>query len=342
MPGPDGLIYMADMGSSLIHRFDSDGTYVDSFGGRGRGPGEFQLLSSFSFSEDNRMYVYDTNGFSISRFEWNSADEDWVYADRFSIFDLGGSDSPGRIPTAIYPLNDGNLAVAYTFSFSFTLDVPEDVEPDPILIRKYSPEGELLTSYAFPAPAERMMQLDGEQGPMFIPRPFGGLNMGHISPDGYVYHNWSPNDYISIFPLSEMTEGSSNEVAKGNAALAKRLEVPLRPIPVSAQDLDEFMENIGSRSTSEIRASLPEYQPFFQSMFLESSERLFLNSFSPNPMQSTSGFIAYNPQTGLIDGFYTFGEDQVVNVAHIESGLIYSIAYDEDGMGEGRVYQINN
>jgi len=41
--GPDGDLYVADgYGSSWIHRFRTDGTYVSSFGGRGRGLGMLQ------------------------------------------------------------------------------------------------------------------------------------------------------------------------------------------------------------------------------------------------------------------------------------------------------------
>lgn len=42
-----------------LHLMNSDGTFLDTAGGLGRGPGEFLLINDVHIGADNRLYVYD-------------------------------------------------------------------------------------------------------------------------------------------------------------------------------------------------------------------------------------------------------------------------------------------
>lgn len=58
--GPDGNIYVADAGVSKIKVFSPTGKLVNSFGRRGRGPGELTGIKGFTVS-DSTVVVWDQN-----------------------------------------------------------------------------------------------------------------------------------------------------------------------------------------------------------------------------------------------------------------------------------------
>ena len=112
---PDGTVFVADgYGKSYVHRFTADGTYLDSFGGSGDGPGEFHTCHGIaideSFSpprllvadrENHRLQAFDLDGTHLATYAGNlrrpcsvSCDgERWLIADlagRVTILDREG------------------------------------------------------------------------------------------------------------------------------------------------------------------------------------------------------------------------------------------------------------
>lgn len=66
--GPNGRIYVADAGVSKIKVFSPAGKLVNSFGNRGRGPGEFTGIKGFTVS-DSTVVVWDQNIQRITIFD---------------------------------------------------------------------------------------------------------------------------------------------------------------------------------------------------------------------------------------------------------------------------------
>ncbi|MCH8558385.1 MAG: 6-bladed beta-propeller [Balneolia bacterium] len=337
--GPDGLYYLADGAAQHILRFDQDGQFVSKIGSSGRGPGEFQQLSGFFFSNDNRLYVYDANGFWVNRFEWDDASSDWEFADRFSIFSFDSSGSPGRMPFVPFPLSDGNVAATYTFNFNFSAD-GTDEEPAPVLVRVFSPEGDELRNYAFPAKNEEMMPLEGSQGMMFIPKPFSGSNMVQVTPEGRVLHNWSVENIIKEYHLREASEGSDAESAETNAALASSHEVPLVPKPLTSDDSRAFIDAVNPSNPSAIRAAMPDYQPFFQSLIVSDDGIMYFTGFTGMLAETPHEIIRFDANSGEITGLFKF--DGRLSISQVQNGLLYGILFDEDGYGEPVVYRVDS
>ena len=69
---PDGRIVVADRGSSELRVFDASGVHMESWGGRGEGPGEFNSLLEVAhwpgdsliawYSQSDRLSVFDSRG----------------------------------------------------------------------------------------------------------------------------------------------------------------------------------------------------------------------------------------------------------------------------------------
>jgi len=73
-------IYISEWQDQVIKVFDSDGRYVKTIGAKGSGPGEFQRMSSLTFTNDGKLVAtdgstmrtsfFDSSGKFIKSFQW--------------------------------------------------------------------------------------------------------------------------------------------------------------------------------------------------------------------------------------------------------------------------------
>ena len=74
--GPTGDIFVLQghgKGEPRVLKFDSDGTFVKSWGGKGKGPGEFDLPHSLVFDAQGLLYIADRNNARIQVFDAEAA-----------------------------------------------------------------------------------------------------------------------------------------------------------------------------------------------------------------------------------------------------------------------------
>ncbi|MDZ7757394.1 6-bladed beta-propeller [Rhodohalobacter sp.] len=55
----DGIIYSVDPWQSIIYKFDNQGNLLNTLGGEGRGPGEFQSIYGMAILDDGKLFAYD-------------------------------------------------------------------------------------------------------------------------------------------------------------------------------------------------------------------------------------------------------------------------------------------
>jgi sugar lactone lactonase YvrE len=70
--GPTGDIFVLQghgKAESCVLKFDEDGTFIKSWGGTGRGPGEFDLPHSLVFDAQGLLYIADRNNARIQVFD---------------------------------------------------------------------------------------------------------------------------------------------------------------------------------------------------------------------------------------------------------------------------------
>lgn len=70
-----GNLYVVDNGNVQIHKFSPDGIYVQSLGGKGRGPGEFlQATESIALKNDQSVYIIDYPNQRVVGFDVNTGE----------------------------------------------------------------------------------------------------------------------------------------------------------------------------------------------------------------------------------------------------------------------------
>ena len=67
----DGNIYVADVESHRLYKFNSDGKLVKTVGGEGSKTGQFYMPQGIAFSKRNRLFVCDMNNHRIQVFDTN-------------------------------------------------------------------------------------------------------------------------------------------------------------------------------------------------------------------------------------------------------------------------------
>ena len=76
--GPAGDIFVLQghgKGDSRVLKFDKDGNFIKTWGGHGKGPGEFDLPHSLVFDTQGLLYIADRNNARIQVFD---ADGTWI------------------------------------------------------------------------------------------------------------------------------------------------------------------------------------------------------------------------------------------------------------------------
>lgn len=68
--GPGGDIYVSDgYGNSRVMRFDADGKFKQSWGGKGAGPGQFNLVHNIAIDRIGRVYIADRENSRVQIFD---------------------------------------------------------------------------------------------------------------------------------------------------------------------------------------------------------------------------------------------------------------------------------
>jgi len=141
-----GNIFISDHVGRLIQMYSPEGEYIKSFGGQGRGPGEFNRITEIAIDENDRLLVLDRFQFKVSRFDVESGDiEEHLFEDMPQInmmtltalknelfagfyVESGPQMNPNKETKAIriYQFGDGEMksSVFEIFRHQFDLEIP--------------------------------------------------------------------------------------------------------------------------------------------------------------------------------------------------------------------------
>ena len=68
--GPDMSIWITDLGTDQVHKFDADGSHILTFGETGQKPGQFEFadFGAIALDGDGNIYVLDTGNQRVQKF----------------------------------------------------------------------------------------------------------------------------------------------------------------------------------------------------------------------------------------------------------------------------------
>ncbi len=116
----EGHIFVCDPSANKVHRFDENGSWIISYGGRGEGPGEFSNLSSFQILADNTRVAFEVAPGVLPKLTFYDADMNFVerkMTGQISMIPTSATFSPdGKLIAGTYISLDPNKQVMVSSS----------------------------------------------------------------------------------------------------------------------------------------------------------------------------------------------------------------------------------
>ena len=299
-----GWIYALDGQTQAIHVFDTDGILVQTVGGEGTGPGEFERANAIDLSTNGQIWVMemqkgrltflDTSGNYLNGERINSTG--WDYRPY-----PGGMDPLGRYNAAVVVevMDDYDLALA-RFNQDFvpldTIPIPEGSEP------------------------REQFELISDGGMMATSIPFRGSFVWRFSPSG---NFWTL--LTDKYELAEITASGTT---------LRRVTLDHDPIPVTPADLAEVRENLQwfTRQGGKIDWSkIPDTKPVTSSFFCDDEGNLWVRRLTESPEDEGYLFDLFDVDgrfLGAIRLPFQLGSSPEPIV---RNGFLYGITTDELG-----------
>lgn len=321
--GPGGRVFLGDNDQQLIHILDAQGDYITSIGGRGSGPGEFQMINKIAVNEEF-IYAFDMIQAHIQIYD----PVQLRFIRTVSLIENGGGQprmTPGQgRPIDYFLMSDGNLLVVYR---NFM---------DPLANRTVvvSNKGEVIDKDRFDFAViedENVVQRSSGGMVMAANFPFSRTSRITASEGGLVYYNWSGNFSFDLFDES------------GN-----KLQTFSHPFTHAALNRREVIEsyegNTGTRvvfgsgpgggggggAAPSISAmlqnmDLPETWPAVSSMIADKQNRLWVSTFTEKVDERR--WYLFDP-TGNLIGNFTWPNGK--SVVYADGEYVYTLIRDPE------------
>lgn len=309
----NGTVVVGDNGDQSVKWFRSDGKFLRSFGRRGDGPGEFQLVRLLGRCGTDSLFVYDG---ASQRLTVVSTDGKFL-ADRKVTIDGSHPASPSAIECGWTP-RFGVLGRPQGRVPQGDLPFRSQV---PVVMQNIS--GVVVANAGVVQGAERQ-----RFGTNVAPRPLGKQSTVAISRK-WLYVGTRDSAYVNVFSTD------------GRAAPGVRL--PLERRKLTKRDIDGFLDALidaNPRATpatiKELYGSLnyPEYLPAWGDMLTDALDCLWVQEY-PTPGQKASRWLVFNDAHRQIAGLtipadfspLEIGTDWILGWRSDADGVKHLIAY---------------
>ncbi len=269
----DGRIVVADRDANHLKILRPDGTLLDTLGGPGEGPGEFQMLSSLQATRGDSLYAYDVMHSRLSVFG-----PDAPYAPERSV---SISQEEGRV-SRMWVLEDGFLGL-----HAATAPPTDPTEPRYAPLYRYDPDGTPRDSVARWRLGQLVVHRYENGGFTAESLPFGRSSELSIGPDRRLYTGWT--DALTVHAYGP--DGTVDTVAA----------VPAEPPPVSDAEQEAALADIDS---DELRATakkyMPDTKPAFTDLVVAADGQLWVKRPTEDPDADTAPWWVLDPDAKTI------------------------------------------
>ncbi len=308
-----GRVYLADSDQKTIHVFHPEGTFLQSIGKEGKGPGEFMNILSLQ-TDGKNLYAYDfsqrrVNVFALENLEFS-------YTVLLTLEDVGIDELSGTYPSSYYVLPDNTILVS--FAQPFGADTSEDERL--ALYYKMNHEGRILSDKILSTRLAEVLMDRSNGGIMIWGSPYGGRSLIEISTSGNIYSAWSKEFLIHSYNQT-----------------GERLGAWYYPLQKAALSRDEAINYHDDENYKRMarNSEIPGTWPALNSMKTDDQNRLWLSTI----VEDREVY-----QWWVMDGdgepLATFTWPRSRSVADIKNGFIYARETDEMGLAQVVRYRV--
>ncbi|MFB6098945.1 MAG: 6-bladed beta-propeller, partial [Salinibacter sp.] len=203
----DGRIYVADEGAAQVKVLAPDGTFQDTIGREGEGPGEFRRISEVVIPRSDSLYALDGYRGRVSVFGPRG---DFAYA-------LARNETKGPNDMMVLEKTPG-------FVFVYAPGSRQVIENDARYTVRLARAGGEAGDTLFTAPPYRMAVKELDRGMLLAHIPFARDSHFALGPDEHVHYARSDSLSVTIYDLTGRTVGT--------------VDIPFEPVPVTDADIE--------------------------------------------------------------------------------------------------------
>lgn len=262
-----GRVFVPDRQQFTIHVFNPDGSYLTQIGREGKGPGEFQSLTSMKIDSEN-LYVYDSLQLRILVFSLESLTlshtvnlnvQTWSNIDELLV----------KGPSHYFIRRDGTFLVRFAPSIKYIENIKgEEYTYSYFIINK---EGEISSDEIFEQRGRPYFFTTFKGSRFSVTLPFTGKSLVALSSDDHIYAAWTDDFLIKVY-----------------SAEGKYLQAFYYPFKKSVIHRKELIKryDIGY-DTPQMQyiknTELPERWPALHSMHMDDKNRLWVSTIVDDP-----------------------------------------------------------
>ena len=251
-----GHILVADTRQYYIRVFDEQGGYLQSLGGEGSGPGEFEQLGSINIGHHaDTIYVRDFPRKQYILFHPEEEDY-WTYRRSINYEDFDHRD--GATPGNVLPTSDGRKILWYGAMYN-----PAREDPEERVVSLISPDWNMEQEEIIRTPVADAAVHRTNGGIMVSNNvPFGRNPILRIGPDDRLYHLWTEQLEIARFnPEGEPLDTLSYRLPRD---------------PIGSEELNEAIQEMNEDLRDPAREAVPEYKLVALDMHIDSQNRFWV------------------------------------------------------------------
>jgi hypothetical protein len=269
----DGRMVVADRQANNIKVLRPDGSLLDTLGGPGEGPGEFQMLRSVRVARGDSLYAHD------------------MMRSQTTVF---GPPAPYEVNRVIsIPREEGLVGTLNVLEDRLVGSFGSGTAPEDGVTRPNPTAKRLLDETGTPGDT---LLLDRSQQAAFAFGDGGGFTAELIpfsrktvlatGPDGRFYHGWTDSLHIEATTL----EGTSETIAS----------IPTDPVPVTDAARDSALSDVDDEMRSMVVSALPDTKPAFTDLVVADDGRLWVQRPAEKPDAETVAWWILDPDNKTI------------------------------------------
>lgn len=297
-----GRVYVSDGTEAVIHIYDGDGTHLQTIGGKGEGPGEFNSIFSLQLM-GNSLFAPDMMQRRITIFDLENPDS-------FNTIGFGSQGSNTGFPQQFFPLQDERLLLI-TASMNregdnFTMNSSASV---------IDFEGNTMAEDIVELMPTSMTMVQGENMIQALSMPYQRRSILTGGPDSRIYHAYTGRMLIEILN------------SEGELQQAIYYDHPAPPL-----DRDVILERYADNDAmyeAARRQDMPDTMPVLAGMLIDDESRIWLKTVTDDP--EISEWWVLNEEGARL-AVFEWPEDRSVRA--IKDGHLYAIEENELGLRE--------